>query len=309
MAPVITLIITILINLIPIAKSDNYLVMFPPETGSQTVVIASAATAMLERNHSVTLLAAEDFAENVKKCMHSDKYIMETFKSSVTVERFTALQKKAAGLALQGRNFEYLQVVSTELSVLLNENCEDLFNDQQLIERLEGQKFDLVFLHTGMACAVLLSQHLEVPFVSILTAIPPTMMLRIFGNPVNPSYTPEFVTGFSNRMTFLQRVKNTIFSGIQWMMTGLIYHFYDDLKLKYNIKPEMSTFESVPQAELFFICSHFVLDFPRAYQPNVISVGGLSAVPPRPLPKVSELLIKSLRGSKVNHPKGCSKLR
>ena len=289
MAPVITLMIMILISLFPIARSDKYLVMFPPETGSQAVVIASAATAMLERNHSVTLLVAEDFEENVRKRMHSDKYIMETYKSSVTVKRFSALQTKVTGLALQGKNFEYLQVVSKELSVLLNQQCEDLFSDQQLIERLEGQKFDLVFLHTGVACAVLLSQHLDVPFVSILTAIPPTMLLRIFGNPVNPAYTPEFVTGFSNRMTFLQRVKNTIFSGIQWMMTGVIYHFYDDLKLKYNIKPEMSTFESVPQAELFFICSHFTLDFPRSYQPNVISVGGLSAVPPRPLPKVSAI--------------------
>ena len=180
-----------------------------------------------------------------------------------------------------------MKLASTAIPMLFYQQCEDLFSDQLLIDRLKGQKFDLVLAHTMLSCSVLLAQHLDVQFVSIITAIPPTMLLRIFGNPVNPAYTPELMTGFSYHMTFLQKVQNMIFSGIQWVMSGAIYDRYDDIKQKYNIKPEMSTFMSIPQAELFFICSHFALDFPRAYQPNVISVGGLSASPVRPLTQVS----------------------
>ena len=88
-------------------------------------------------------------------------------------------------------------------------------------------------------------------------------------------------------MTFLQRVQNTLFSGVLWMMAEIPFKSFDDMKQRYNIKPEISTFESAAQAELLFICSHFTLDFPRAYQPNIISVGGLSAMTPKPLPQVS----------------------
>ena len=279
--------IMIIISILPLVQSDNYLVMVPPETGSQTVVLASAATALIERNHTVTLLVAEDFTENVRKRMHSDKFTTETFKSSVTTERFNTMEKNLTQFGFQGRNLEWVKLASTELPMLFYHQCEDLFSHQLLTDRLQGEKFDLVLAHAMLACPVLLAQYLHVQFVSIITAIPPTMLLRIFGNPVNPAYTPELMTGFSNRMTFLQKVKNTIFSGIQWTISGAIFDSYDDLKQKYNIKPEMSTFESISQAELSFVCSHFVLDFPRAYQPNVMSVGGLSASPPRPLPQVS----------------------
>ncbi|XP_072029984.1 UDP-glucuronosyltransferase 2A3-like [Amphiura filiformis] len=144
-----------------------------------------------------------------------------------------------------------------------------------------------------MACPVLLAQHLDVPFVSVIPYIPPSMLLRLNANPVNPAVNPEMPTGFSDRMTFLQRVKNTIFSGIQWMMVDTPFKGFDELKHKYNIKPEMSTLECVTHAEIVFVFSHFTLDFPRAYQPNVVSVGGLSATTPKQLPKDLEDFMQS----------------
>ena len=281
------IILIVLINLFGLARTDNYLIFFPPETGSQTVALASAATAMIERNHSVTLIVAEDFTENVKKRMHNDKYTMETFKSSVTVDYFRGMVKNLTGHALKGNYFGMMKTMSNSAPMVIYQQCEDFFSDQQLIKRLEKQKFDLFLVHTLLACPVLLAQHLNVQFVSLITAIPPSMIIRQFGSPVNPAYSPELPTGFSNRMTFLQRVQNTLFSGVLWMMADLPFKSFDDMKQRYNIKPEISTFESASQAELLFICSHFTLDFPRAYQPNVISIGGLSAMTPRPLPQVS----------------------
>ena len=155
--------IAVLLSLFSLAESDTYLVMFPPETGSQTVALATAATTMLERNHTVTLLVAEDFAENVKKRMHSDKYIMETYKSSITVEVFREVQTKMTAAGLQGNIFEAIKLTSS-FTALLYQQCEDLFGDQQLVKRLERQKFDLVFAHVLLPCPVLLAQHIDVPF-------------------------------------------------------------------------------------------------------------------------------------------------
>ena len=135
MAAFISLIqvIVVLINLLSLVESDNYLVMFAPEAGSQTVALAAASSTMLERNHTVTLLVAEDFAENVKKRMIGDKYTMETFKSSVTAE---GVRTKLTAASLKGHIFEPIKL-ALAFTELFAQQCEDLFRDQQLIQRLE----------------------------------------------------------------------------------------------------------------------------------------------------------------------------
>ena len=65
---------------------------------------------------------------------------------------------------------------------------------------------------------------------------------------------------------------------------------YDKTKINYKIKPEMSTFETLSEAELFLINTHFALDFPRPLPPNVIPVGGLTTKPAQPLSEVINLI-------------------
>ncbi len=280
---------TVFLILLTVVLADNYMILFPPEMGSQTVALAAAASAMIERNHSVTLITSNEFKDNVKKRMRTgpESYALESYKSLVTVDLFRELQTGLTGHAMKGEYFQMIKLVLQKQPQMITQSCDDLFTDQQLLTRLTKQKFDLVLAHTIMACPVLLAEYLDVQFASVIPAIPPSMFLRLNANPINPAYTPEMPTGFSNKMTFLQRVKNTITSFQQWMMVGVFYRGFDELKQKYNIKPEVPTMESVTHAEVLFVFGHFSLDFPRPYQPNVISVGGISATSPRPLPKVS----------------------
>ncbi|XP_072014808.1 UDP-glucuronosyltransferase 2C1-like [Amphiura filiformis] len=278
----------------PVLLAQHLDVPFPPETGSQTVALAAAATAMLDRNHTVTLIVANDFKDNVIKRMQNDKYTLESFKSSVTLPVFRDIQTGMTGNALKGDYNEMINILTrSAIKEIFHQVCDDLFADQHLVKKLEQEKFDLVFAHAVMACPVLLAQHLDVPFVSFIPVIPPSLFLRLNANPVNTAVNPEMPTGFSDRMTFLQRVKNTIVSGKQWMMVDTPFNGFDQLKQKYNIKPEMSMLESLTHAEIVFVLSHFALDFPRAYQPNVVSVGGLSATRPKPLPKDLEDFMQS----------------
>ncbi|XP_072020161.1 UDP-glucuronosyltransferase 2A3-like isoform X2 [Amphiura filiformis] len=126
-----------------------------------------------------------------------------------------------------------------------------------------------------------------------MPAIPPSGGIRMYCNPVNPAYSPELFTGYLHQMTFTQRLKNTIYSIFQRQLSKITYRYLDELKQKYNINPEISTFETLSQAEIWFIYGNFVLDFPRPYQPNVISVGGITANPARPLAKDLEDFMQS----------------
>ncbi|XP_020621549.1 UDP-glucuronosyltransferase 2C1-like [Orbicella faveolata] len=58
----------------------------------------------------------------------------------------------------------------------------------------------------------------------------------------------------------------------------------DKVKEQYNIKPDVSTGESLGKAEVVFVQSHFALDFPRPLTPALIVTGPLLPRPAKTLP-------------------------
>ena len=277
----------LILNLVSVALADKYLVVFGPEATSQMITLARCAQAMLERDHEVTLLAAEAFEETIRTFMPDNKpYALETFPSSVNLDVFRNFSSTMSGFAMKGSYFQMAMYGSKRFPEVLTTVGDDLLKDTSLIKRLEDHGFDLVLVHAMFAYPMLVAQRLNVKCVAITPAIPPSMHIRLFGSPVNPAYSPELMTAFTNRMTFLQRVKNTLFSGMQWMLADMANKGLDELKKKYNIRPELSTLHSLSEAELWFIVSDFTLDFPRPYQPNTVSVGGITAKPANPLPQV-----------------------
>ena len=105
--------------------------------------------------------------------------------------------------------------------------------------------------------------------------------------PTNPAYIPEAFSGLDTRMSFMERVTNMLFSTVNTLNGRRLLYNFDQLKLKYNIKPEKSTFQALSKAELFFINTHFAFDFPRPLPPNVVPVGGLTTKPANPLKQVN----------------------
>ena len=269
-------------------SADKYLIVFGPESeGSHMITMTSVAEAMTKRNHSVTLLMAKGLDESIRKAMGNKHYSAEFYKSSIEADEYgSVLLAKWSAMALNGSYFEMIKFASSVFPKLFKTFCEDLFNDDALLKRLEERDFDLVFVHTIFACPVLLAQQLNIRFVTITPAIPPSVHLRMYSNPVNPAYNPELFTGFSDTMIFSQRLKNTFYSIFQWLLSDISYRTYDEVKKKYNINPAISTYQTLGQSEIWFISSHFVLDFPRPYQPNVVLAGGLTAKSARPLPQV-----------------------
>ncbi|XP_072014401.1 2-hydroxyacylsphingosine 1-beta-galactosyltransferase-like [Amphiura filiformis] len=67
------------------------------------------------------------------------------------------------------------------------------------------------------------------------------------------------------------------------MLCYLVLDPYEQLKKVYKIKPEVSMYDALAEAELWFLHTNFALDFPRPLMPNVIPVGGLTTKPAQPL--------------------------
>ena len=153
------------------------------------------------------------------------------------------------------------KVLKTMLKV-----CESLINNTSLIQDL--QIFELLVADSGYwFCSPILSDLLNIPRVELCPF--PARVAAITGNiPVPPSYVPVFETGNTDQMTFLQRVKNVFMYGLQMLFVELIFaRNFNNLKMKYNIKPERNIWQAMADYEMILISTDFAIEYPHPLLP------------------------------------------
>ena len=70
-------------------------------------------------------------------------------------------------------------------------------------------------------------------------------------------------------MTFLERVINVLaYLGTQILAIPAVCSPMNALKVKYNIKPQHSFWETVGDAEMVFITADFALEYPQPLLPG-----------------------------------------
>lgn len=162
----------------------------------------------------------------------------------------------------------------TSLEVILNVNemhrvlCECLLNSTDLLDNLRG--FDLIVHDSVSACPVLVAEFLNIQRVEVLPGSPNQPFVLYHMVPMPLSYIPHSFPGFSDQMTFVQRVVNfgmSIFESRIFM--GSLAETMNDVKFKYNIKPERSFQRAVSDAELLIISADFALEYPQPLLPGI----------------------------------------
>ncbi len=181
----------------------------------------------------------------------------------------------------QGSKLQFLLKVTEALTVI----CESFLNSTELQEELKG--FDLIVYDSLAVCpAVMLGERFGIPRVEIvLHPNYPFAFNHMVPMPV--SYVPQAFTGFSDKMTFVERVVNlgAYLEGVlnvaacfgTNLFNNIVYNRPvnpDALKAKYNITPERSFQEAVADAELVIFTADFALEYAQPLLP------GKKKVPP-----------------------------
>jgi glucuronosyltransferase len=159
-------------------------------------------------------------------------------------------------------------------------DCTHMMSDDQFIQNVKDRNFDLAIVDMFVLsmCKVLVARTLNIPFVMMSTTDQPWLEHV----PVLPSFCPNIVLHFTDKMSFMQRLINIYLYYIVYVFPSFPGRIAKPLLQKYL--PEVSHLdELVSQAELFIVTRDHILEWPQPTMPHVIRTPPLSIRPGKQL--------------------------
>uniref|UniRef100_A0A3B5M709 UDP-glucuronosyltransferase n=1 Tax=Xiphophorus couchianus TaxID=32473 RepID=A0A3B5M709_9TELE len=162
---------------------------------------------------------------------------------------------------------DFLSMI-TQAHLLWCDATIQIFQNPTLVKNLKDSQYDLVLADPAMGPGPVLAKYLKLPLVLNVRWITSGEGHFILA-PSPLSYIPVPGSGFTDKMDFIQRVKNFFF-----------YSGCDIVSL-------------LQGADIWLFRSDFVFEFPRPTMPNVVYIGGFQCKPAQPLPADLEEFVQS----------------
>ncbi|XP_071991073.1 UDP-glucuronosyltransferase 3A1-like [Engystomops pustulosus] len=190
-------------------------------------------------------------------------------------ELFNEYQREA----FMGRNDvqSFLNLVT-----LYAKHCRLYMNQTDILDFLKQENYDVAILDTFNPCHFLVAEKLGIPYIAFTPG--PFYNSLAVGLPNPPSYVPMFRSELTDRMSFLERVKNTFMylgSYVVEIRKEAIFRGVIEEHFPPDSRPTLDDLHR--KAELWIYHVDFSLEFPRPLLPHVQCISGLTAKPAKPV--------------------------
>ncbi|KAJ8963142.1 hypothetical protein NQ318_018607 [Aromia moschata] len=266
------LILTLLFSASVSVKGKKVLGIYTHPGRSHQIIGETILVNLARRGHNITMISAFPLKEPVPN--YTELYL-DGFKDEISSDDDIYLKmEKNTALNLIG-------------ALHLANHFTDRAFSHPVIRKLinSGQIFDLIIMDWFLKDAELFYGYIfQAPVIVTSSFGTQAQVNYLVNNPEPYAYVPGSGYNYTDDMTFIDRVGNTI---------GMLY--IDVLVFLNRILQQRildSHFENAPRLDemrdnvaLVFSNAHPVFETPRPYLPNVISVGGLHIQEPEPLPQ------------------------
>lgn len=241
--------------------------IFPSNVKSHFVMFEKLMNGLIKKGHSVDVISYfpldNQRTENYKHISIRD--ILPAKQNNVSFQSFIKPM----------RNIFWITLVADDIG---HKFC-DIFKKQSvndLISKSSPEPYDLIVTELFFApCYFALGRHLNAPIVAMSSNALFDFMNDPFGNPVNPSFVPSGMVNYSQKMTFWQRVINTICTNFMKILFNHSIKIQDKYVEKYFGPGYPTVYELQKEVALILVNSHFLFNGIRPITPSIIEVGGM----------------------------------
>ncbi|XP_056352022.1 UDP-glucuronosyltransferase 1A1-like isoform X5 [Oenanthe melanoleuca] len=281
--------VVLLLSLLGLAAAGKLLVV--PVDGSHWLSMWEVVDMLQQKGHEVVVVAPE-VSMHIKP---SKNFVMKMYSVPYTKEEKESVFNAFFQVSFEEGSFfeRFLKVYRSmkRMSDLEFSSCEQLLQNKELIRNLEESKFDAVFTDPFLPCGAILAEHLSLPSVFLLRGIPCGLDFEATQCPKPPSYVPRIHTDNTDRMTFLQRVKNLLYDIPGLFLCDFAFEPYSKLASKF-LQREVTVLDLLRKGSLWLMKLDFVLDYPRPLMPNIIPIGGVNCAH-KDLPQEFEAIVNA----------------
>ena len=252
-------------------------------TKSHKITYEKLIIALAERGHQVTYVGPIITGKNITNLKEVQTFDLEQLEKDMKFPNFFDM-KLTPG-------FSILSVFMNPFVMFANIQdtlCRKAF-ELPIFKELLNEKFDVIFLtplfneclfgyiHMMNTSVVLYNQAGVIPWFA-----------GDLGTPSPLSFTPNLMLGYSDRMTYIERIFN--FIGSAYYYLTLNFYYYPKIERIYrdvfdpNLPPVK---EIIKNSSIILANSNIAFHKPRPLMPDIIEVGGLHMTPPKTVPKVS----------------------
>lgn len=173
------------------------------------------------------------------------------------------------------------------LDFVLSQNSEDTLNHTNVQNLLKsGETFDIVIVEQFVNDALkALAHHFKGHLIIYSTVGPNAWINPMVGNPSPSSYISDMMLSYAPKMSFCERMKNSIMSVLHQINNHLVFYpMQNRLIHKYlPDSPDLSVLNY--NASLVLLNSHISTSSQAVpHVPNMIEIGGYHVKPPTKLP-------------------------
>ncbi|CAL8137640.1 unnamed protein product [Orchesella dallaii] len=175
--------------------------------------------------------------------------------------------------------------------------CTMLYTDPDYVEWMKSSKFDIVIVECIVnECGYGLAHFFNAKLVIYSTTLAWSSYIDAHGLPDESGSVTDLVYNFppGNQMSFWQRFVNALNPVVYTIMRHRSYFpaLEEITKTGLQVEEFASFAEIEKNASLILLTTHFSMDYPRSFPPNVIPIGGtVVSKNPKPLPKDMEKFI------------------
>ncbi|XP_073825539.1 UDP-glycosyltransferase UGT5-like [Musca autumnalis] len=271
----------LLVVFAPLVNCAKILAIYPIPSPSHYILVQPYLKLLASRGHEVTSISGFPQKKNVTN--FRDVFVKEVFEEyDEMISDFQKPRNKWADM-------KFISDYCAKLT-------ERVIKNQQVQNLLKYEHFDLVVIEAVYMDALYsFARHFHAPLVGSSSFGTDPIIDELMGNMSPFSYTPLVTIGYTDRMTYAQRMRNVIYQLLELLHVRLVHvPRHRELVAKYLPHIKEDLWELRTNFSLMLLNEHFSLSFPRPFLPNMIEVGGMQCFhQPQPLPQDIQQFINS----------------
>ena len=255
--------------------------VIPGNIRSHILYMGQLGQALSQQGHGVTLLLPSNAHTSLSfrnSTMEIVTYVTQAKTSYADSKAFSEL---FANMALAKSKWEKIMLVrngSKEMKEAIRDECDGRF-ESDTYGMIKARGYDLALIDPDTECGFAYPYTLDIPYAPVCLPVLGPALYRL---PALPSFTPSFVTTYSDSMTFTERLLNTV---AEFVIMGTFYDSSTEYVERYAPhKPILKPHELVLKSVLWFSLAESTFHYPSPSMPNIVRIGDIMAKPANPLP-------------------------